>query len=290
MADRAIVFAMANPTPEVDPEAIEGLAEVIATGRSDYPNQINNVLAFPGVFRGALDVRARTINGEMELAAARAIAQTIGDDELSADYIVPSVFNRAVAPAVAAAVAEAAEATGVARRALHAHRGGSRMIDIAHREQHAARAPFESATVEDAMSPGVISCPPETPLRVVARMMATFNVHSVFVFEHRDEDDEDAQFWGVVSDLDLVAAGPAERRRAHRRCKRGDADRCRSHRCAARPCGRPDGAARRRAPRRGRAGERTADRRHLDARHRPRDRRRARPARDVGLGVTTELV
>jgi malate dehydrogenase (oxaloacetate-decarboxylating) len=120
MAERAIVFAMANPTPEVDPEAIEDLAEVIATGRSDYPNQINNVLAFPGVFRGALDVRARTINSEMELAAARAIAQTIVDDELSADYVVPSVFNRAVAPAVAAAVAEAAEATGVARRSLHA--------------------------------------------------------------------------------------------------------------------------------------------------------------------------
>jgi len=119
MADRAIVFAMANPTPEVDPEAIEGFAEVIATGRSDYPNQINNVLAFPGVFRGALDVRARTINGEMELAAARAIAGTIAEHELSADYVVPSVFNRTVAPAVAAAVAEAAEATGVARRALH---------------------------------------------------------------------------------------------------------------------------------------------------------------------------
>jgi malate dehydrogenase (oxaloacetate-decarboxylating) len=112
MADRAVVFAMANPTPEVDPEAIEGLAEVIATGRSDYPNQINNVLAFPGVFRGALDVRAHTINGEMEIAAARAIAETIADDELSADYIVPSVFNRAVAPAVAKAVAAAAESTG----------------------------------------------------------------------------------------------------------------------------------------------------------------------------------
>ena len=116
MADRAIVFAMANPNPEVDPEAIETLAEVIATGRSDYPNQINNVLAFPGVFRGALDVRARTIDGEMELAAAQAIASTIADDELSADYIVPSVFNRAVAPAVAAAVAAAAERSGVARR------------------------------------------------------------------------------------------------------------------------------------------------------------------------------
>ena len=116
MAHRAIVFAMANPNPEVDPEAIEGLAEVIATGRSDYPNQINNVLAFPGVFRGALDVRARTIDGGMELAAAQAIAATIADDELSADYIVPSVFNRAVAPAVAAAVAAAGEQSGVSRR------------------------------------------------------------------------------------------------------------------------------------------------------------------------------
>ena len=112
----AIVFAMANPTPEVYPEEIEGLAAVIATGRSDYPNQINNVLAFPGIFRGALDVRARTINSEMEVAAAHAIAATIPDQELSADYIIPSVFNRTVAPAVAAAVAEAAERTGVARR------------------------------------------------------------------------------------------------------------------------------------------------------------------------------
>jgi malate dehydrogenase (oxaloacetate-decarboxylating) len=117
MAPRAIVFAMANPSPEVDPEEIEGDAEVIATGRSDYPNQINNVLAFPGVFRGALDVRARTIDGGMEVAAAQAIAATIGNDELAADYIVPSVFNRAVAPAVAAAVAHAAERSGVARRA-----------------------------------------------------------------------------------------------------------------------------------------------------------------------------
>jgi malate dehydrogenase (oxaloacetate-decarboxylating) len=117
MAPRAIVFAMANPDPEVDPEAIEADAEVIATGRSDYPNQINNVLAFPGVFRGALDVRARTIDEEMEVAAARAIAATIADDELAADYIVPSVFNRTVAPAVAAAVAQAAERSGLARRA-----------------------------------------------------------------------------------------------------------------------------------------------------------------------------
>jgi len=116
MADRAIVFAMANPTPEVPPEAIEATVEVVATGRSDYPNQINNVLAFPGVFRGALDIRAREINEEMKVAAAHAIAGTIAETELSADYIVPSVFNRAVAPAVAAAVAHAAEETGVARR------------------------------------------------------------------------------------------------------------------------------------------------------------------------------
>ena len=116
MADDAIVFAMANPTPEVAPEEIEGLAAVVATGRSDYPNQINNVLAFPGIFRGALDVRASTINEEMKLAAASAIAAAVKPDELSSEYVIPSVFNREVAPLVAAAVASAAEASGVARR------------------------------------------------------------------------------------------------------------------------------------------------------------------------------
>jgi malate dehydrogenase (oxaloacetate-decarboxylating) len=116
MADEAIVFAMANPTPEIAPEEIEGLAAVVATGRSDYPNQINNVLAFPGVFRGALDVRASAINEEMKLAAAHAIASVVKPDELGAEYIVPSVFNRDVAPAVASAVAVAAERTGAARR------------------------------------------------------------------------------------------------------------------------------------------------------------------------------
>jgi malate dehydrogenase (oxaloacetate-decarboxylating) len=116
MADRSIVFAMANPIPEVMPEEIESDVEVIATGRSDYPNQINNVLAFPGVFRGALDVRAREITTEMEVAAARALAEVVAPDELEADYIVPSVFNRQVAPAVAEAVAQAAERSGVARR------------------------------------------------------------------------------------------------------------------------------------------------------------------------------
>jgi malate dehydrogenase (oxaloacetate-decarboxylating) len=116
MADRSIVFAMANPVPEVMPEEIQSDAEVIATGRSDYPNQINNVLAFPGVFRGALDVRARAINTEMEVAAAHALAAVVKPDELEADYIVPSVFNREVAPAVAEAVALAAAGSGVARR------------------------------------------------------------------------------------------------------------------------------------------------------------------------------
>jgi malate dehydrogenase (oxaloacetate-decarboxylating) len=115
MAPGAIVFAMANPTPEVQPEDVAADVRVMATGRSDYPNQINNVLAFPGVFRGALDVRASTINEEMKLAAARAIAAVVSDDELDAEYIIPSVFNRDVAPAVAEAVAEAARASGVAR-------------------------------------------------------------------------------------------------------------------------------------------------------------------------------
>jgi malate dehydrogenase (oxaloacetate-decarboxylating) len=108
MADDAIVFAMANPTPEILPEEIEDLATVIATGRSDYPNQINNVLAFPGIFRGALDARATDITEGMKVAAAEAIAGAIRPGDLSADYIVPSVFNRDVAPLVAAAVAEAA--------------------------------------------------------------------------------------------------------------------------------------------------------------------------------------
>jgi malate dehydrogenase (oxaloacetate-decarboxylating) len=116
MADGAIVFAMANPTPEVLPEEIHDAVAVVATGRSDYPNQINNVLAFPGVFRGALDVRATTITREMEVAAAHAIASVIPEGELGPEYIIPSVFNRDVAPSVAAEVAAAAESSGVARR------------------------------------------------------------------------------------------------------------------------------------------------------------------------------
>ena len=117
MAKDAIVFAMANPVPEVEPEAIHDLVAVVATGRSDYPNQINNVLAFPGVFRGALDVRASAITSEMKVAAAHAIASVIPKDELGAEYIVPSVFNRDVTPRVAEEVAAAAERSGVARHA-----------------------------------------------------------------------------------------------------------------------------------------------------------------------------
>jgi malate dehydrogenase (oxaloacetate-decarboxylating) len=116
MARDAIVFAMANPIPEVHPEEVRGDVAIMATGRSDYPNQINNVLAFPGVFRGALDVRAREIDEPMKLAAAQAIAGVIPEDELHADYIIPSVFNRRVAEAVADAVADAAVASGSARR------------------------------------------------------------------------------------------------------------------------------------------------------------------------------
>jgi malate dehydrogenase (oxaloacetate-decarboxylating) len=116
MAPEAIVFAMANPTPEVPPDEVRDHVAIVATGRSDYPNQINNVLAFPGVFRGALAVRATTINEEMKLAAAKAIASVIPDEDLSVEYIIPSVFNRQVAEAVAVAVGEAATASGVARR------------------------------------------------------------------------------------------------------------------------------------------------------------------------------
>jgi malate dehydrogenase (oxaloacetate-decarboxylating) len=116
MNEDPIVFAMANPEPEIRPEAAIGHARIIATGRSDYPNQINNVLCFPGIFRGALDVRAREIDEDMKLAAAEAMAGVIPEKELSEDYIIPSVFDERVAPAVAEAVAETAEKTGMARR------------------------------------------------------------------------------------------------------------------------------------------------------------------------------
>jgi malate dehydrogenase (oxaloacetate-decarboxylating) len=115
MNEDAMVFAMANPNPEIHPEEAAPYVRIIATGRSDYPNQINNVLCFPGIFRGALDVRARTITEEMKMTAAYAIAQIVDESELREDYIIPSVFNRDVAPAVAAAVAEEARAAGTAR-------------------------------------------------------------------------------------------------------------------------------------------------------------------------------
>ena len=112
----AIIFACANPTPEIFPDdAKAGGARVIATGRSDFPNQINNVLAFPGIFRGTFDVRASDINEEMKMAASRALAGLISDEELSADYIIPKAFDKRVGPAVAAAVAKAARDSGVAR-------------------------------------------------------------------------------------------------------------------------------------------------------------------------------
>ena len=116
MAKDAVIFACANPVPEIYPdEAKEGGAKVVATGRSDFPNQINNVLAFPGIFRGAFDVRAKDINDEMKIAAANALADLITDEELSPDYIIPKAFDKRVGPAVAKAVAEAARKTGVAR-------------------------------------------------------------------------------------------------------------------------------------------------------------------------------
>ena len=112
----AIVFACANPTPEIFPEEAKAAgARVVSTGRSDYPNQINNVLAFPGIFRGTFDVRASDINEEMKMAAAQALAGLISDEELCADYIIPKAFDPRVGPAVAKAVAEAARRTGVAR-------------------------------------------------------------------------------------------------------------------------------------------------------------------------------
>ncbi len=128
MRPNAMVFAMANPTPEVSPEEAAGYARIVATGRSDYPNQINNVLAFPGIFRGVLDVRAPQITEPMKMAAARAIADVVPDDELREDYIIPSVFNRDVAPTVAAAVADEARASGAVPE--YEHRVGFATADL----------------------------------------------------------------------------------------------------------------------------------------------------------------
>jgi malate dehydrogenase (oxaloacetate-decarboxylating) len=116
MAKRPVVFTMANPVPEIQPEIAMRHVAVMATGRSDYPNQINNVLCFPGFFRGLLDCGARVVNDELKIAAARAIAACVRPGELTADYIIPSVFTKKVAPAVAREVARAAQRTGAARR------------------------------------------------------------------------------------------------------------------------------------------------------------------------------
>jgi malate dehydrogenase (oxaloacetate-decarboxylating) len=116
MAAKPFIFALANPIPEIMPEEAAGKAFIVATGRSDYPNQINNVLAFPGIFRGALNVRAGKINDEMKLAAAYAIAACVPASQLGREYIVPSVFNREVVQNVAAAVQAAAVRTGVAKK------------------------------------------------------------------------------------------------------------------------------------------------------------------------------
>jgi malate dehydrogenase (oxaloacetate-decarboxylating) len=129
MAKDPIVFAMANPVPEIDPEEAAPYVRVLATGRSDYPNQVNNLLCFPGIFRGALDARARQINDQMKLASARAIASVVTDEELSEEYIIPSVFNKRVSEAVAEAVMEAAYATGVARRERRDPRDRERAAD-----------------------------------------------------------------------------------------------------------------------------------------------------------------
>lgn len=116
MAPNPMIFPMSNPVPEIMPDlALKAGAAVVGTGRSDFPNQINNVLAFPGIFRGTLDVRASDINDEMKIAAARAIADLVSDEELGAEYIIPRAFDKRVGPAVAAAVAKAARETGVAR-------------------------------------------------------------------------------------------------------------------------------------------------------------------------------
>src|SRR3954447_11340046 len=134
----SIIFAMANPVPEIMPkEAIEAGASVVGTGRSDFPNQVNNVLAFPGIFRGALDVQAKEINEEMKLAAVYAIAELISDEELQADYVIPDPFDPRVAAHVAAAVAKAAMETGVARKIVNAENVKERLLALAKEKQPA---------------------------------------------------------------------------------------------------------------------------------------------------------
>jgi malate dehydrogenase (oxaloacetate-decarboxylating) len=116
IAPDPILFVLANPEPEIAPEDASPHVRILATGRSDYPNQINNMLCFPGLFRGLLDSRARTVNEEIKLAAAKAIASMVDENELSEDYIIPSIFDRRVVTTAASAVSDAAYRTGVARR------------------------------------------------------------------------------------------------------------------------------------------------------------------------------
>ena len=171
MADDAIVFAMANPTPEIAPEDLPpGKVAVVATGRSDYPNQINNVLAFPGVFRGALDVRASTITEGMKVAAGHAIASVIADDELGPEYVIPSVFNRDVALAVAAAVAEAAE-----RGRRRAGRGlGGRAASLSPPYSYCSASSGSSFAARRA---GKIAARMPTKIDAIAKMMSC--VHGI---------------------------------------------------------------------------------------------------------------
>uniref|UniRef100_UPI00048BB232 malic enzyme-like NAD(P)-binding protein n=1 Tax=Ectobacillus panaciterrae TaxID=363872 RepID=UPI00048BB232 len=136
MNENPIIFAMANPVPEIMPEeAKEAGALVVGTGRSDFPNQVNNVLAFPGIFRGALDVHAKEINEEMKLAAVYAIAGLISDEELHADYVIPDPFDRRVAAHVAAAVAKAAMETGVSRKKVNVEEIKNRLLVLAKEKQ-----------------------------------------------------------------------------------------------------------------------------------------------------------
>ncbi len=128
MAEKPVIFALANPVPEVDPKEIQDIAGVIATGRSDFPNQINNVLAFPGVFRGALDCHACVINDEMCVAAARVLADLVPPEQLAPEYIIPSVFNEDVCPAVSRAVQQAAVETGVARKYFYEENEQSKLL------------------------------------------------------------------------------------------------------------------------------------------------------------------
>lgn len=121
MSEDPIVFALANPEPEIAPEDAQPVARILATGRSDYPNQINNMLSYPGIFRGLLDVRARRVNVEIKLAAAKAIAHVLKDSELHEDYIIPSIFDKKVVTSVATAVADAAMACGVAGKSINQH-------------------------------------------------------------------------------------------------------------------------------------------------------------------------